>query len=63
MSLDLDWDWFVGCDVGFGIWVEESSHVQLHGFQGGLFRHDLLDVRLEARVRLQQLLAQAAMHG
>lgn len=38
-------------------------NIQLHCFEGGLFGHNLLDVWLETGVCLQQLLAQAALHG
>lgn len=43
--------------------MAESDNVQLDGFQGSFLRHELLDDRLEARVRLQQLLAETALHG
>lgn len=37
--------------------------VQFHGFEGGLLGEDLFDIWFEARVCLQQLLAEASLHG
>lgn len=40
-----------------------GDNVQLHGFQGRLLRDDLIDVRLQARVCLNELGSQTAMNG
>jgi len=43
--------------------MEKEGDVQLHSIELGLLGQDLVDVRLEARVRLDELCAQAALDG